>query len=98
MLHKYGARSISACGTSTRKPHHPCNTPARHSPGFFLSNEEIHHGTQASKGTQFGFAPVVSTAIATSAISKAAPALASVAANIVDTGDVVVIELRAGRP
>ena len=33
------------------------------------------------KGTQFGFAPVVSTAIATSAISKAAPALASVAAN-----------------
>ncbi|HEL2980098.1 TPA: phage tail protein [Stenotrophomonas maltophilia] len=45
------------------------------------------------KGTQFGFAPVVSTAIATSAISKAAPALASVAANSVDTGDVVVIEL-----
>ena len=54
----------------------PVNRITRaHQPGnrrAFSSNEEIHHGTQASKGTQFGFAPVVSTAIATSAISKAA--------------------------
>ncbi len=45
------------------------------------------------KGTQFGFAPVLATKIATTGISKAAPALASIAADAVDTDDVVVLEL-----
>ena len=45
------------------------------------------------KGTQFGFAPVVATKIATTGISKAAPALASIAADAVDTDDVVVLEI-----
>lgn len=45
------------------------------------------------KGTQFGFAPVLPLAIPTTGISKANPALASIAANAVDTGDVVLIEI-----
>jgi len=45
------------------------------------------------KGTQFGFAPVVPAAIATTGISKASPALASIPANSVDTDDVVVLAI-----
>lgn len=45
------------------------------------------------KGTQFGFAPVVAAAIATTGISKASPALASIPANSVDTDDVVVLAI-----
>ncbi len=43
------------------------------------------------KGTQFGFAPIITTQIPVSAFSKAAPPLASVASGAVDQGDIVLI-------
>lgn len=45
------------------------------------------------KGTQFGFAPVIATAIATTGISKANPALASIVSGAVDEDDIVLIEV-----
>ncbi|MBN7139000.1 phage tail protein [Lysobacter enzymogenes] len=49
------------------------------------------------KGTQFGFAQVTTVAIPTTGVSKANPALASIAANAVDSGDVVLIQVPGWR-
>jgi len=43
------------------------------------------------KGTQFGFATIASTKIASTGISKAAPALASIASGAVEEGEIVLI-------